>query len=172
MVYIKICLCKHKLRIIDVAPGGFRAAHCITDKIPKSVSKVYSPPVFHYSLLQRQWNSLVLTSGTTLNTHKRGRGRKRRRRRRTDSLALTCTEPGSGPGRNCVGPRAAVWWLDWNRRGPPVRRAPAETQRETHWETYTEKSLLAARCTNKAKSRQRKCTKAGDERSSSVLNVF
>lgn len=30
------------------------------------------------------------------------------------SVSLTCTEPGSAPGQNCVDLEAAVCWVSWD----------------------------------------------------------
>lgn len=53
------------------------------------------------------------------------------------SMLLTCTEPGSVPGQNCVDLEAAVCWLNWDWKGPQLNWVPAdkETVKENREET-------------------------------------
>ena len=43
---------------------------------------------------------------------------------------LTCTEPGSVPGQNCVDLGAAVCWLNWDWKDPPMNWVPADKERD------------------------------------------
>lgn len=47
------------------------------------------------------------------------------------SMLLTCTEPGSVPGQNCVDLVAAVRWLNWDWKDPLMNWVPADRERGT-----------------------------------------
>lgn len=52
-------------------------------------------------------------------------------------LLLTCTEPGSVRGQNCVDLEAAVCWLNWDWRNPQMSWVPADKEISNEVKTWS-----------------------------------